>query len=329
MARPPKLFKDGLAPYSNGFSKPVLSHNADGYSDYVINRISHVIGELGAEGVYLDHGPPVDSDAPTSGGWRDENGIWQASLDIFAERDFLRRLNAELRERGRSGVIFVHASNREITPAFTHAYAIIDGEQYRSDVIDGDYLALVSLAEFRARFAPSQSGILNYWLPGDWYVNRHNPKWQGSSRQLVAFRRVMALALLHDVALWPQGASLNERRRLFRLLDKFGVADAEFRGYWHDAAYVTTSPHELPVSIYLGTRTMLAIIVNPDRANHAVKFTINNKYTECRDSRLVESMSDGLSRSAGTTVAEAQIDAGDFVLAAYSVEAACRLALLK
>ena len=92
------------------------------------------------DGIYLDHGPPHDSNNLLNGGWYDSNGKLQSSLDILALRSFLKRLKTLFYVKNKPGYIFVHNSNREIIPSYGFVFGTIDGEQYRNSLINGNYL---------------------------------------------------------------------------------------------------------------------------------------------------------------------------------------------
>lgn len=259
---PTKVFRDVLSPYDYQYEKPVLTHNAPGYSDYLITRFRSLISEMGIDGVYLDHGPVHDSANPLNGGWTDDNGIRRASLDIFATRSFLKRLRSAFVEQGRAGYVYVHTSNREIIPAYTFAHALVSGEQYRTRVRDGRYLDLVPMYEFRTRFAGGQYGVPIVWMPQDWPNFEDDPSWQDSENQRVSTRRVESLALLHDVPLWPVGAHREERRSLLTLLDRFGIDRASFLGYWSDERLLRSSNGLILLSEYVRKGRRLAVISN-------------------------------------------------------------------
>lgn len=260
--QPEKLFKDGLNPYSNQYPKYVLTHRAPGYSNYIVDRFDKLIDELDIIGIYLDHGPVHDSNNLENGGWYDSNGNLQSSLDIFATREFLKNLRRKFLEKGKEGNIFIHISNREILPAYTHAYALINGEQYRRDLKDSNYLDIVALDEFRARFATSNYGFITIWLPLEWVRHIGDKSWLGSDPQLTAYRKVMGLALAHDLLDWPQGAHQGERGRLIAALDKFDIANAAFEGYWLDGIPIATKSKRIKISSYTKPNGRFLILTN-------------------------------------------------------------------
>ena len=289
---PERVFRDGLLPYSNRFDKPVMTHNAPGYSNHVLSRFHALIDELDIEGVYLDHGPPHDSNNPLNGGWADTEGKMQPALDIFALRDFLRRLRTLFVERGKQGYTFIHVSNREIMPAYTFAHAVVDGEQFKARVTNGAYLDVMPLEEFRTRLAGTQYGIPNYWLPSDWANHRGDARWKGSERQRLDYRRVMALALLHDVPLWQHGYHVAERERLLTLLDALPVSAARFTGYWHAIPFLAIENSALRVSQYRAGNRVLNVIVNTSASVQTAGVGIEDPSARCRVTGIDRDLSD-------------------------------------
>ncbi len=259
---PEKVFKDGLPPYSNKFDKQVLTQRAKGYSDYLLWRISNEIDNLGFDGIYLDHGPPYDSKNILNGGWYDSNGKLQPSLDILALRSFLKRLRTLFYIKHKPGYIFVHDSNREIIPAYTFAFGTIDGEQYRGILKNGNYLKILSVDEFRARFSNQQYGVIDYWLPVEWTNHKKGDGWVNSRAQRQAYRNVMALALLHDVPVWPQGANLKEQSKILKIIDDFGIKNSFFYGYWSKKVTLQSNQNKILISEYVSKVETLFIVMN-------------------------------------------------------------------
>ena len=266
---PPWVFRGGVAPYSPETEKPSMSHRARSYSNYLLWRLSEEIDRLGMSGIYLDHGVPFDSRNVAHGPRTGLNGTPHPSLDILGTRAFLKRLRTLFNSKGKPGYVFVHASNREIVPAFTFAWALVDGEQYRYRVPDGDYISLVDLDEFRARFVADQYGILMYWLAQAWSSNKGDNAWSGSERQRLAYRNMMTLALLHDIGVWPVGAHRDERQALISYLDDFGIERSRFGGYWIPSNGISTNLDDIKVSVYrhLDEPKVLLIVGNLSHEN--------------------------------------------------------------
>jgi len=288
---PRKVFRGGVNPYSDKFEKPVLTHRAAGYSSYLLQRLSQEIENLRVSGFYFDHGPPVNSRNPDNGAWQDSSGATHGSLDILAIRRFLKQLREAFYRNGLDGHIFVHTSNREIIPAYTFAAGLVDGEQYRHRLNHGDYIGAISLDEFRTRFAPHQYGIPIIWLDVEKSHNKGDPTWPNSERQRRAYRNMQAIALLHDVPDRAQGAHRGERDALLRVLDDFGIANAEFTGYWNGAIGISSNDRDVKISTYRNDErtAILAVVTNLSRESRAVELIVKEDRLGLRDeSQVVE-----------------------------------------
>jgi len=301
--KPIKIFKDGLNPYSNQFNKPVLTHRADGYSDYILWRISEEIDNLDMEGIYLDHGPPHDSSNMLNGGWYDSNGNLQPSLDILALRSFLKRLRVLFHVKEKPGYVFVHNSNREIIPAYGFTYGTIDGEQYRRSLVNGNYLDIIDVSEFRARFSNKQYGVVNYWLPVEWANHKKGDGWINSPEQIDAYRKSMALALLHDVPIWPQGVNLSEQSKVLKIIDNFGIKNAIFKGYWNSSIGLKYKSKDFLISEYKLDSKSLYVLSNVSSNIISASLDYNNMKLDSIDGKNINS-----------DTIEIKINPGDFSL---------------
>jgi hypothetical protein len=259
---PPYVYTQTEPPWTAQFDKPTLSHRASDFTNYLVTRIDAEIGNLGMRGLYLDQGSVFDSDNPANGAWTDSNGQTRASLDILGTREFLRRTRNVFAQRGQPGLLFVHASNSELIPAFTFATAIVDGEQFRVSLWQDDYIATISLDQTRMQFAPNQYGVRSAWISEFAYAHSGDPTWPGSAAELKAFRNMMTLVLLHDAELVPVGVPYAPRSSLLEALDDFGTDQAEFVGYWRRDPAATTLDYASQVSFYRrSSPTSLLLVV--------------------------------------------------------------------
>lgn len=322
---PERTFRDGLNPYSNQYDKPVLSHRAKDYTDYLIWRLSNAIAALNAQGIYLDHSAVHDSNNISHTGAFDENGLPLTSLDILATRDFFKRLSTLFYTEGRLGYVFAHISNREIIPAYTFAYGLVDGEQFSKKVKQGEYLSLMPLNEFRARFAGGQYGLQNYWLPLDWVSYGDDPTWQNSERQKLAYRRVQSLALLHDVPLWPHGVHREERQKILTLVDDFGIESSVFTGYWSGAQGIYQPDSRTRISKYQRGNKILRVISNisHELVKAGVMLT-DDLNDDCQKEEWLPELSDGDISRLGSQF-QISIPPMDFVLIATTARVGCNV----
>lgn len=277
---PPTVLRDGLAPYKTVYDKPLLTHRAESYSNYLLWRLNEEIDRLGMTGIYFDHGNPFDSYNPENGGWIDSEGKERSSLDILALRNFLKRLKTLFYLKGKAGYIFVHDSNREIIPAFTFVTGTVDGEQYRRThggpaiLQDGDYLKLLGLNEMRTRFSSHQYGVISIFLAQEWNSHISERNWQTSELNKQAFRKLVAVTLLHDTLYWDPYAHPKERERLVRFLDGFQLSKSQFVGYWNLRGAIRVNHENVRVSYYQRNHDKALMLVATNISDHPITTTI-------------------------------------------------------
>jgi hypothetical protein len=292
---PPYVFRGNHNPYQQSFEKPTFTHRVPEFSDFLLDRWGEAIDSLGVSGAYLDNGFPVNTLVPAHNCRSARSGY--PCTDIEATRRFLERLRRLFLARGQPGYLFVHASAREIVPAYTFVTSLIDGEQYRKGLTNGDYMGSLSLDEIRTRFSPHQYGILNTWLNVAWsYHKNDRVAWRGSESQRRATRSFMGMALLHDVPMWMADLHPEARSATIGALARFGVERATFSGYWLPDAIAETSTPGAAISSYVLDREARALLVvtnlktqqrmveiqiHPDRmgANAATRWTARSTST--------------------------------------------------
>ena len=254
---PPYVMPPGSdPPFTLRRSKPWLSHRAQGYTNYLIERFDALLAEVSFEGLYFDQGSVIGSTNPSHGAWRDSNGVTRASTDILATREFYRRLATVFHEHGREGAIFVHNSRSPVAPAYTFVSSMVQGEEFVQDLIDLDYIGSISADAARSIFAPDQYGIGVTWLSELWSARvsggrargQSKAEWFASQRYQLAFRNFMTLALLHNTN--PMSlAPIEMRASIFERLDEFGTVNSRFVGYWANDIGVS-DPGAVKVSYY-------------------------------------------------------------------------------
>lgn len=272
---PPLVMKSGVSRLGTKFEKPFLSHRSRAYQDYVVFRLDRELGRLGASGIYFDQGGVIDTRNRAHGGWLDSRGRLQPSLDILGLRQFLKRVRVALHNRGQPGYVFIHNSLVEIIPAYTFAWGMVGGERFRHQLKNDDYIGSISVDQTRVRFAPSQYGVLNVWIPQFFYFHKGEASWNGSPGQRLATRNFLALSLIHDVPILPTGLDLDVWRAWVRQSDDFGVDAARFVGYWNEDLGVAYDPADVRVSRYSHGGQTLLLVANLGAGAKRVRLSID------------------------------------------------------
>ena len=258
------------APYTAGFARPLLSLNAPGYTDYLLDRLDAIAGSLGVRGFYFDQAEPLDSANPLHLSAAAAAHPGSTATDILAMRNFYKRLATLLYQRGGTPLIYVHNSTTPVLPAYTFVTAMVQGEEMVGRLQDLDYQASVDLDYVRSMYGSADTGVPTIWLEELWSAvltdqrpasyRTNQQAWLASPDYDRRWRNFMALALLHDAPVWTM-ATAAHRRALYGQLDAFGVASSTFAGYWNLNPAWRGSP--VLVSRYTNTQgRALAVVAN-------------------------------------------------------------------
>ncbi|MDR4484156.1 MAG: hypothetical protein R3B95_13225 [Nitrospirales bacterium] len=229
-------------PYSATRDDSILTHRADGYTDYLLHRFSELVDEVEFEGLYFDQGGVVPSSNPLNGQWYDADGGKHGATDILALRDFHKRLATMLHQKGKKGLIFSHNSNTAIVPAYTFVTAMVQGEGFNHWLKNYDYIDSITLDEVRSRLGSAAFGVPTLWLEVIWadierldQSSRRDKmtreEWITSDTYNRAYKNFMALALLHDMPTLSL-APIENRNEVFLGIDWVEPENAKFVGYW-------------------------------------------------------------------------------------------------
>lgn len=207
--------------------------------------------DAGVDGVYLDGtGSPLPWYNPYHGcGPVAGDGTVHSRATFFANRRMMQRLYAAIMAHNPEGQINLHNSAFMTMPSMAFATSCWDGEPL-STAPGRPMPDRMPLDCFRTEFMGHQWGVaqgfLDYFLP---YL----------------FATEWGLTLLHDVPIRPymQEERHNLTSRLWRLMDEFGRAEAQWLPYWSNAASVEVEPEGCYASLYRHPRNgVLAVVMN-------------------------------------------------------------------
>jgi len=239
----------------NAFGAPFMAvcPAAEGWADFVVWKNKQYVETYRLGGLYHDHSVPVPCDNPLHGcGWEDAEGGRHRRFPIFAARDLYRRIYAMLKDQPHETFMMGHMSGRLMIPMLSFCDAYLDGEHFRSRLVD-DYTELLPPEAFRAEFMGKQWGVIPYLLPefpeevrGDRAPTRH----------------LMSLTVLHDTPVWPSWSNREVIFEVREALDEFGYVDAQFLGYWDNEAWLRRGQEGVKVSAYRRDERALLIVSN-------------------------------------------------------------------
>lgn len=209
------------------------------WGEKLLAGMVEAIDRYGFDGVYLDGTiePFGCANEQHGCGYRTSDGTLRESYPILAVRRFMERLYRALERRGKK--INAHQSTYcgPATLAFVHSYW--DGEHLQNTLAAATTLQELPLATFRAEFMGR-----NFGVPCEFLVYEKPPRW--------TMERALAVTLLHDVRVRPLGVdSMLERMApLWRAMEAFNVAEAEWFPYWRNESVVRVSHASTKVSGY-------------------------------------------------------------------------------
>lgn len=251
-----------VAAYGAGFAR--VSPVGRDYSDFIVWKTNEFIRQYGIDGLYHDNTHPYGAITGDAGCGYVRDGKVHPTYPIMGYRALYRRMYAVLKSYPRETFSIAHMSGKVTIPILAYEDAYLDGEHFRGRVQDS-YLDLLSLDAFRTEYMGRQWGVMPYFLA----------QLYGELRtQVEPTRGLMALLMLHDVAIWDvyNVAVANEA---LAALDEFGYVDADFIGYFDTPAPATTDMKDVYVSAYrTGGRTLL-IVGNVSREDRQGTMTLN------------------------------------------------------
>lgn len=222
------------------------------WRDFCLYHLGRLMDEFGHDGWYLD-GPewPMPCSNPNHGcGWLAPDGSRRPAYDIFATREFMKRLYVLTRQRQPEGQLNIHNSTVMVTPTLAWGTSTWGGEQIDAIKPPVRTLDILPMDALRTEFMGRQWGI-----PSEFLVYEGQPYF---SRDLEAY------TLLHGVLIRPGGDphALERSAALWRVYDGFPFKDATLYPYWNNAERFTCAPAGVYATAYERRREGLLVFVS-------------------------------------------------------------------
>ncbi len=251
-----------VAQYGAGFARTSLVGRC--YSDFIVWKTNEFIKQYGIDGLYHDNTHPYGATTLDAGCGYLRDGKVYPTYPIMGYRALYRRMYAVLKSYPRETFSIAHMSGKVTIPILAYEDAYLDGEQFRGRIKDS-YMDMMSLDTFRTEYMGRQWGVMPYFLA----------QLYGELRtQVEPTRGLMALLMLHDVAIWDV-YNIAVADEALAALDEFGYVDADFIGYFGNPAPAATDMKDVYVSAYRkGARTLL-IVGNVSREDQQGAVTLN------------------------------------------------------
>ena len=193
------------------------------WKDFCLWHLDRLLAEFGHDGWYLD-GPewPVPCTNREHGcGYVAPDGSVRPTYDIFATRDFMKRLYVLTRQRKPEGQLNIHNSTVMVIPTLGWGTSSWGGEQLDAIKPPVKTLEILPPDAFRTEFMGRQWGV-----PAEFLVYDGSPYFA---------RDLLAYTLLHGVLIRPSSnEQITATAALWKVYDAFPFKDAKIYPYWNN-----------------------------------------------------------------------------------------------
>jgi hypothetical protein len=222
------------------------------WKEFALKGLAETMDRFGNDGWYLD-GPewPCPCTNQNHGcGYVKPDGTIGPTYDIFATREFMRRLYVLTRQRRPDGQLNIHNSTVMVIPTLAWGTSTWNGEQLGSIDRGPEFLKLMPLDAFRTEMMGHPFGVPSEFLCYERPWTTHE---------------ALSFTLLHDVLVRPNGYDdrLEEIASLWRAMDAFGRDKARWLPYWKNSDLVRPEHEAVKVSLYTrGKEGALLVVSN-------------------------------------------------------------------
>ena len=227
------------------------------YRNLWLARQARMIEEYDLDGFYLDGSewPLWCKNEHHGCGYRRRDGKIGATCNIFATRDYMKRLYVLCRSRKPDAQVNIHNSTVMVIPTLGWGTSSWGGEQLGSmswdkgGAVDKREYALdaLPLDAFRTEFMGRQWGVPSEFLC---YERPYKTP------------QVLSITLLHHVLVRPNMPHLPRLAEIWRLHDRFGMKEATWHPYWGNGHIFKTSADHIKVSAYRHPQNGLLMLVS-------------------------------------------------------------------
>ena len=227
------------------------------YRNLWLARQARLIDEYDIDGYYLDGSewPLWCKNEHHGCGYRRRDGKIAATCNIFATRDYMKRLYVLCKSRDPDAQVNIHNSTVMVIPTLGWGTSSWGGEQLGSlswdkgGAVEKREYALDALPidAFRTEFMGRQWGVPSEFLC---YERPYKTP------------QILSITLLHHVLVRPNMPHLPRLAEIWRLHDRFGMKEATWHPYWSNGNIFKTSADHTRVSAYRHPRNGLLMLVS-------------------------------------------------------------------
>lgn len=210
------------------------------WKEFCLDHLARLLDEMGHDGWYLDgpEAPQPCANRSHGCGYVGPDGKVHPTWDIFATRDFMKRLYVLTRRRRPGAQLNIHNSTVMTMPTLGWGTSYWSGEQLDSVKPPAQMLDVLPLDAFRTEFMGRQWGV-----PAEFLVYENRP---------YRSQEVLACTLLHGVLVRPSGPeSLARIAALWKVYDRFPLAQKTMYPYWDAAGPVRCEPAGVFATAYV------------------------------------------------------------------------------
>ena len=209
------------------------------WKDFCLDHLDKLMAEFGHDGWYLDGAewPMACQNRHHGCGYQAPDGSIHPTWDIFATREFMKRLYVLTRAHKPDAQLNIHNSTVMVIPTLGWGTSSWDGEQLDGIKPPVKTLDILPMDAFRAEFMGRQWGV-----PSEFLVNEGQP---------YHAEDMLAYTLLHGVLIRPTSGKMLQRvSDLWKLDDEFPLGDAGFHPYWNNADLLSCTPAGIYATAY-------------------------------------------------------------------------------
>lgn len=209
------------------------------WKEFCLHHLARLLDEIGHDGWYLDgpEWPQACTNQHHGCGYMGPDGKLQPTYDIFATRDFMKRLYVLTRQRKPQGQLNIHNSTVMTIPTLSWGTSSWSGEQLDAIKPPVKVLDVLPMDAFRTEFMGRQWGV-----PAEFLVYEGRPY---PSREMLAY------TLLHGVLIRPGAPDeLARTAALWKVYDSFPFGQSTMYPYWDAAGPIQCQPAGVYATAY-------------------------------------------------------------------------------
>ncbi|MCM8769101.1 MAG: LamG domain-containing protein [Candidatus Omnitrophica bacterium] len=247
--------------------------------DWYLYNFNRWVDECGVNGLYIDNSYPSPMfDALNGPGYLHEKGEVQPGYQLFAMREFYKRIYCLLAEKGKPHpYTMVHMTHCLIAPAMSFADIAYEGEDHYingesekgNEKVGADHITYWPNHIVRIIDLPQAWGVGTHWLSA---VRGRPELWKLPPSREYYIRAWYTQLLLHDMR-----GSVSADGGAMAAFDNFlqEDPDGEFVLYRDNNLIKAINAKQIYISYYRRANNLLAVVANHDWKEQTVTLSLN------------------------------------------------------